>query len=304
MSTDHSTNESLVILLALGNPNEAVQLENHLEENFPVEAEVYRAPSGFDAMSLAMNRPKIVLLDQRLPDVMGLDMIDPIRDQIGPQNYLIFIGGAGKAGMRPGMRDEALKRGATAIAERPINVDDLSRMMYNLLFPPVPEHPHLHGLELLDLIQMFHQKRVDRTLRIFAYDGRVGGIYMNQGEIIHVEAGAMQGFPAILDLMRWTEGRIVVYDALLSNEQTNTTPTMHLIMDAARAMDEEPDEEEFGANALDAMADVGMDGTPLPHNQRATPTPMPHSTPPPVSKDKEEDTLNLPALDLDVDLDT
>ena len=232
--------ERIVVLLALGNPNEAVQLEHHLNSTFPELMEVYRAPSGFDAMSLAMNRPRIVLLDQRLPDVMGLDMIDPIRDQIGIDNFLIFIGGSGKSGMRPGMRDEALKRGASAICDRPIDIEWLTDMIRQLLFPDVPKHPHLHGLELLDLIQMFYQKRCNRTMRIFARDGRVGSIYMRKGQITHIEAGAMHGFSAILDLMQWSEGRIVVYDALLSSEKTNDSPTESLLLEAARMMDEGP----------------------------------------------------------------
>lgn len=241
--------ENVVVLLALGNPSEALELEKHLTAEFPETMEIFRAPSGFDAMSLAMNRPRVVLLDQRLPDVMGLDMIDPIRDQIGIDNFLIFIGGTGRAGMRPGMRDEALKRGASAICDRPVNVSWLTRMIRQLLFPEIPPHPHLHGLELLDLIQMFHQKRCDRTLRIFANDGRVGSIYVNRGEITHIEAGAMQGFSAMLDLMRWTEGRILVFDALLSSERTNQAPTQHLLLEAARIMDEGPD----------AMPPVGVD---------------------------------------------
>ena len=50
------------------------------------------------------------------------------------------------------------------------------------------------------LIQAYHVKRVHRTLRVFARDGRVASIYMMDGEISHIEAGAMQGFPS-----RWRE---------------------------------------------------------------------------------------------------
>lgn len=364
--------ERIVVLLALGNPNEAVQLEHHLNSTFPELMEVYRAPSGFDAMSLAMNRPRIVLLDQRLPDVMGLDMIDPIRDQIGSENFLIFIGGSGKSGMRPGMRDEALKRGASAICDRPIDVEWLTDMIRQLLFPEAPKHPHLHGLELLDLIQMFYQKRCNRTMRVFARDGRVGSIYMRKGQITHIEAGAMHGFSAILDLMQWSEGRIVVYDALLSSEKTNDSPTESLLLEAARVMDEGPgggeqeqvqevpqsqmppkgsfptskaqvfpgildhtplptggaldamDAMESGeqplGGALDAMEEV--DHTPPP---KKTPPhlepPLPRATPPPIptgdrksqprarkktsdSEKEGDDTLSIPALDLDLDFDS
>lgn len=302
--TPSDERESVVVLLALGNPSEAVALENHLNSRFPGIMEIYRAPSGFDAMSLAMNKPRIVLLDQRLPDVMGLDMIDPIRDQIGPDNYLIFIGGSGKAGMRPGMRDEALKRGASAICDRPVDVEWLTKMVQELLWPNIPPHPHLHGLELLDLIQMFHQKRCDRTMRIFAYDGRVGSIYMQAGEITHVEAGAMQGFSAVLDLMRWTEGRIVVYDALLSSERTNDAPTMHLIMEAARMMDETKPPGEEPQNALDAMDDGGG------YESELMTAPVTRREPSPApaveaarSESERKNTLNLPTFDLDLDLD-
>lgn len=231
--------ERVVILIALGKPEEALLFEQHLTRSFPNVMEIYRASSGFDAMSLAMNAPRVVLLDQRLPDVMGLDMIEPIREQIGEENYLIFVGGSGRGGIRPGMRDEALKRGATALFDRPINIKMFLRTLRKLLFPKTPEHPHISGLELLDLLQAYHMKRVDRTLRIFAPDGRVGSIYMNAGEIHHIEAGAMQGFPAMVDLMMWSEGEIRIWDASLSMEKTNQMPTMNLIMDAARIMDEQ-----------------------------------------------------------------
>ncbi len=248
--------DRIVILIALGKPEEALLFEQHLSRNFPNALEIYRASSGFDAMSLAMNRPRVVLLDQRLPDVMGLDMIEPIREQIGGENYLIFVGGSGRGGIRPGMRDEALKRGATALFDRPINIKVFLRTLKKLLFPKPPDHPHVNGLELLDLLQAYNQKRVDKTLRIFAPDGRVGSIYMNSGEIFHIEAGAMQGFPAMVDLMMWTEGEVKIWDACLSSEKTNQVPTMNLIMDAARIMDEQsqgkkPEEEEDSATGDD-----------------------------------------------------
>lgn len=227
-----------MILLALGKPDEAMLFEQHLLRTFGEKMEVYRAPSGFDAMSLAMNRPNVVLLDQRLPDVMGLDMIEPIREQIGQENHLIFVGGSGKGGIRPGMRDEALKRGATAIFDRPLKLDHFVDTLNKLLYPKPPEHPHLNGLELIDLLLAFHNKRVDRTLRIFAPDGRVGSVYMMRGEVTHIECGANLGFEAMLELMRWREGEIRIWDASLSAERTNKMPTQNLILDAAREMDE------------------------------------------------------------------
>jgi hypothetical protein len=309
--------ETIVVLLALGNQEEAELLEAKLQEKFLENIEVYQAPTGFDAMSLSMNRPHIVLLDQRLPDIMGLDMIESIREQIGADKFLIFIGGAGKAGMRPGMRDEALKRGSTTICERPLEPDWVVRMLHQLIYPEVPDHPHLHGLELLDLIQMFHQKRCDRTMRIFANDGRVGSIYMNKGEITHVEAGSQRGFDAVLSLMRWTEGRIIVYDSLLSAERTNEQPTMHLIMEAARLMDEGSSVEEPEAkeptNALEAMeaAEENDFMMPFEDDQPALRTEPAgfnlednrNVLPDEPNKKKKDDTLSIPALDLDFDLD-
>ncbi len=235
---DFEAQDKIPILIALGKPEEAALLEQHLLKRFGGALETYRAPSGFDAMSLAMNQPRVVLLDQRLPDVLGLDMIEPIREQIGSENYIIFVGGTGKAGIRPGMRDEALRRGANALFDRPVNIEILLDTLHKLIHPKPPEHPHLHGLELIDLIQAYHNKRVDRTIRIFGVQRRVGSIYMRAGEVTHIECGVEQGFDAMLELMAWTEGTIEVYDACLSAERTNKFPTQSLILDAARVMDE------------------------------------------------------------------
>ncbi len=252
--TEPDPQEKFVVLLALGKPEEALLFEQHLLQKFGNALEIYRAPSGFDAMSLAMNGPKVVLLDQRLPDVMGLDMIEPIREQIGDENHLIFVGGSGKGGIRPGLRDEALKRGATAIFDRPVKLDLFVDTLTKLLYPKPPEHPHINGLELIDLLMAFHNKRVDRTLRVFAIDGRVGSVYMSAGEVTHIECGANQGFEAMLELMRWTEGEIRIYDACLSAERTNKLPTQNLILDAAREMDEAKEGERSRESASERSA--------------------------------------------------
>jgi len=254
-----------VILLALGKPDEALLFEQHLMSTFGDRLEIYRAPSGFDAMSLAMNRPNVVLLDQRLPDVMGLDMIEPIREQIGAENHLIFVGGSGKGGIRPGMRDEALKRGATALFDRPVKLDVFVDTLNKLLYPIPPEHPHINGLEMIDLIQAFFNKRMDRTFRIFGSDGRVGSIYMLGGEITHIECGAQQGFQAMIELMNWRTGEIRIWDACLSAERTNKMPTQSLILDAAREMDEGVQRASTGGGGdplFDAMEeDPGSSGS-------------------------------------------
>jgi CheY-like chemotaxis protein len=260
---ESGTVTKFIILLALGKPEEALLFEQHLQRTFGDAIEVYRAPSGFDAMSLAMNQPKIVLLDQRLPDVMGLDMIEPIREQIGSDNHLIFVGGTGKGGIRPGMRDEALKRGATAIFDRPVQIDLFIETLNKLLYPKPPDHPNINGLELIDLIQAFHHKRVDRTLRMFALDGRVGSVYLAAGEVTHIECGATQGFEAMLELMSWVEGDIRIFDACLSADRTNKLPTQSLILDAAREMDEDEDrrrrESSAGQGGLFGDDDVDLD---------------------------------------------
>ncbi len=282
--------EKIPLLLALGKPDEAALLEQHLLKRFGGALEIYRAPSGFDAMSLAMNQPRAVLLDQRLPDVLGLDMIEPVREQIGNDNYIIFVGGTGKAGIRPGMRDEALRRGANALFDRPVKIDILLDTLHKLLYPKPPEHPHLHGLELIDLIQAYHNKRVDRTIRIFGSANRVGSIYMLAGEVTHIECGPELGFTAMLDLMSWAQGVIEVYDACLSAERTNKLPTQSLILDAARAIDEgsqggitaEHDptgqlfgedihDEELSFEALDAEEDSGEHSQPPPQHQEDDP---------------------------------
>ncbi len=274
--------EKAVILLALGRPDEAMLFEQHLNRTFPNQLEIYRAPSGFDAMSLAMNRPRVVLLDQRLPDVMGLDMIEPIREQIGLENHLIFVCGTGKGGIRPGMRDEALKRGATALFSRPIDIDLFTDTLKRLLFPKPPEHPNIHGLELLDLIQAYHMRRADRTVRIFSPDGRVGSVYMSRGEVNHIECGSAQGFNAMLKLMGWTEGEIKIWDACLSAERTNNLPTQNLILDAARMLDEGGNDDpgpSSDSGFFSAMDDDDSGGHPT------------------QKRDNENGDLHIPALD-------
>jgi two-component system repressor protein LuxO len=113
------------------NPEQANIL---LVEDAPSLAELYRAyltqecgyavaaaASGRDALeSAARNPPDAVLLDLRLPDMHGLELLDRLRER-GMKAPVIVITGDGSIGVAV----EAMRRGARDFLVKPFDIERL-----------------------------------------------------------------------------------------------------------------------------------------------------------------------------------
>ncbi len=115
---------------------------------------------------------------------------------------------------------------------------------------------YVHGVALVDLLQIFHYSRRSLTLHVEPN----AAIYVSGGEIIHARVGDIEGELAISTLLARTSGRI----RTTSPEVAPTTihrPFNFLLLDALRDMDEaHRDEaasvwpEETGAFATEVLA--------------------------------------------------
>ena len=77
---------------------------------------------------LAENRPNLVILDNRLPDGLGIDFIEYLRENY-PSTKILMISGFKAATAK----DVALHNGADGFLEKPFTKDEVYNSVYELL---------------------------------------------------------------------------------------------------------------------------------------------------------------------------
>jgi predicted regulator of Ras-like GTPase activity (Roadblock/LC7/MglB family) len=93
------------------------------------------------------------------------------------------------------------------------------------------------GLGVPDVIQLNLQNRFTGCLSIQSADAK-GLLYFLDGVIVHVEHGNKSGEEAFYDILEWPNGRFGIQPGLAAPRTTILKPSQHLLLDAARILDE------------------------------------------------------------------
>src|SRR6185295_6106594 len=95
----------------------------------------------------------------------------------------------------------------------------------------------LDVVPIADLIQVLHICRKSGHLRL-AGKSRAGGIFVAEGELRHAWTDATQGESALWDLMSLDGGTFSFESGAAPDVVTLNQPTMMLVMESARRVDE------------------------------------------------------------------
>lgn len=156
------------------------------------------------------------------------------------------------------------------------------------------------GLEVADLIQLYGEKRIPKTIRLTG-NGIVGSIFLHNGLVVHAETmDEEEGMNAFRRLISLTNPDIRVHKGCLTDKKSMGIPAMSALLEGSRQMDEASrdsgivtnesfdstlDDEDFGSfDALPKMDPVQLgfnEPTPAPpilrpntmRNQFVTPPP-------------------------------
>lgn len=91
----------------------------------------------------------------------------------------------------------------------------------------------IHGVSLIDLLQMFHLGRRSVTLKL--PDGK---LHIRDGEVIHAEYGDATGEPAVRKILELRGGELET-DSLISTPVSVRRPLASVLLDALVSLDEQ-----------------------------------------------------------------
>lgn len=225
--------------------------------------EVSTAESHAQALtSLQKQRMDVVVLDIGMPVMDGLQFLRLLSRTYPGQQIVMLTGQA-----TPESRKTCLENGAALLLEKPISADGFKAVFAALdaladIQPSTGFRGMMRRVGIQEVLQIECLGRKSSVLELSA--GRVRGrIYISDGNIVHAEAGALQGEAALYGLLALKGGD---FNLLMFAEPPRRTIEGHwesLMMEAARLSDE-------GANPLKDLDTefVAREAAPLPTAKR------------------------------------
>lgn len=195
--------------------------------------EVIVANSGKEALNiLKQNNIDLVISDIRMPDINGLDLLVQIKKEY-PKTKVIIMTAYGSSDVQK----EATRRGSLYYIEKPFEINEIRKVIIDLIYKKKGFQGRVVGLQLTDVIQMNCLGRLTTALTI-TRDGEKGVIYLREGEIIHAECGDQKGTEAFFYILSWPEGEFVSNVGVTPPLQTIYQSWEHLLIEAMRRNDE------------------------------------------------------------------
>jgi CheY-like chemotaxis protein len=202
----------------------------------------------------------VVLTDLRMEGADGIDLLAAL-GRVAPGTRPILMSAFASA------RDHqrAIQLGAVQVLCKPFTPAELMRAIQQAIECESGFRGRVHGLSLVDVLQMFHYGR--RSLSVYLGANPRGEIHVQDGEIIHARHGESVGESALRTILAMPSGSIETVP-LDGEEASITRPFQLLLLDVLRELDEEKKvDDPFG----------GFDGAFMPFEPR-TPSIAPVSS--------------------------
>jgi CheY-like chemotaxis protein len=173
----------------------------------------------------------ILLTDLRMPGADGIDLLDRVRT-LSARTRAILMSGFASA------RDyqRALECGAVRVLCKPFTSAELLQAIRQAVDCETGFRGSIHGLSLVDLLQMFHFAR--RSLAIVVDGWAPGHVFLEDGRIIHAVYQEQVGVPALRAILAMPAGSLRTMVLPAATPHSITGDFDALLLDALRAIDE------------------------------------------------------------------
>lgn len=182
--------------------------------------------------ALARGPIDVLLTDLRMPGADGIDLLATVRT-LAPRTRAILMSGYASA------RDyqRAIECGAVRVLSKPFTSSELLQAIRQAVECETGFRGSIHGLSLVDLLQMFHYAR--RSLAIVVDGLAPGQVFLEDGHIIHAVYRELQGEPALQSILAMPAGSLRTMVLPQSTPRSITRDFQTLLLDSLRSVDED-----------------------------------------------------------------
>ena len=211
------------------------------------------AQNAAEAISVLLAGPIDVLLtDLRMPGADGIDLLEQIRSASTRTRAILM---SGYASARDYQR--AIECGAVRVLCKPFTPSELLQAIRQAVDCETGFRGSIHGLSLVDLLQMFHYAR--RSLAIAVDALAPGHVFLEDGHVIHAAYRELVGEPALRAILAMPAGSLRTMVLPPSTPHSIARDFQALLLDSLRTLD-----EDTQSGPLDELSELSEDAPAAP----------------------------------------
>ena len=172
-----------------------------------------------------------ILTDLDMPVMDGLTLLAELFENEVRLPVAVMTGQA----INAQLRQRLLAYGIAAIFSKPVDVVELADELQRVLDPKGVGR--ISGITLFGFLQLLEVERKS-GLVVVAASEHEGRLYFDEGALIHAHAGHLEGLTAAYEILSWPEPLVEIFYKRRARQHTVQAPLQHVLMEAARLLDE------------------------------------------------------------------
>jgi len=180
---------------------------------------------------LAEQRVDAILTDLQMPVMDGLALLGGLLER-GIRTPVAVMTGQR---ITPELADRLHAYGIAAAFSKPVDISALADELQRSLSPATVGR--IMGVTLFGFLQLLEVER-KTGLIVVSSSGEEGRLYFDRGALVHGETRRLRGVAAVHEIVGWPDPKLEIFYKRTSRERTIEVPLQHLLMEAARLLDE------------------------------------------------------------------
>lgn len=199
---------------------------------------VVPAKNGEQALELlAREQIDAVLTDLQMPTMDGLTLLGHLFERGIRLPVAVMTGKPIAADLARRLHEY----GIAASFVKPVDVGTLADALQRSLDPETVGN--IRGITLFGLLQLLEVERKTALVVVRASD-REGRLYFDDGNLTHAHTPRLSGLDAAYEVLGWPDPTVEIFYRRRSRQRTVTVPLQHVLMEAARLLDERGQEQD------------------------------------------------------------
>jgi CheY-like chemotaxis protein len=191
------------------------------------------AEDGRQALDiLDSERVDVILTDLQMPVMDGLTLLGHMVQRGIRLPVAVMTGHS----IAPALRRRLQAYGIAATFTKPVDVSVLADELQRALDPETVGR--LRGVTLFGFLQLLEVEQKTGLVVVHAGEHE-GRLYFAEGDLVHAHTGRLGGLEAAYEILSWPDPTVEIFYRRKARERTVHEKLQHVLMEAARLLDEQ-----------------------------------------------------------------
>jgi predicted regulator of Ras-like GTPase activity (Roadblock/LC7/MglB family)/DNA-binding response OmpR family regulator len=167
------------------------------------DVEVLAASSGEEALAVLSDKEvNLVITDINMPGMNGLDLLIEVNNRYPDTGVIIMTAYPSNSFER-----EAMMGGSLRFVEKPFDINDMRKIVGDVLKTSDGFQGTLDGIDLIDIVQFNGLSKATSALKVTTAD-QEGMIFFKKGEVVHALCDNTSGEKAFFKILEFQGGTL------------------------------------------------------------------------------------------------